>query len=398
MVHPARFERATPGSEDQCSNPLSYGCSWLCTRFAPKYRGNCSMEFSKMLEKGILFTDMDIHTKTPLKNFLTMRLGGPAAFFAEARTPAEVQALYRNASAHSLPVFILGGGSNLVAQDAGFRGLVIRIRIPGFEVLSDDLYTTTIKVGAGENWDELVAKTVAMHLSGIEAMSAIPGTAGAAPVQNVGAYGQEIADTLVSLEAYDTQTDAFVTLQNDDCGFSYRHSMFRGASTGRYVITSLTLKLSKNLPTPPFYDALQQHLDDTSVTIYTHQAIRDAVIAIRKEKLPDPTEKPSAGSFFKNAIIESWQYNDLKKKFPDIRAYEMADGRQKVYTGWLIEKAGFKGQLLHGIRVHEKNCLVLINESASSYNDLAAARDEIIGKVRDTFQIIIEQEPLELPA
>lgn len=341
---------------------------------------------------------MDVHTNVSLKNLLTMQLGGPATFFAEAHTPAEAQGLYQNAKSRNIPFFVIGGGSNLLAQDAGFKGLVVRIRIPGFEVIADDLNTTTIKIGAGENWDSVVERAVTMNLSGIETMSAIPGSAGAAPVQNVGAYGQEIADTLVSLEAYDTHTDSFVTLQNGDCGFSYRHSIFRGEATGRYIITSITLKLSKNLPAPPFYEALQNYFDANSITLFTQKTVRDAVMAIRKEKLPDPAERPSAGSFFKNAIIESWQFTDLQAKFPDIKAYEMGDGRMKLYSGWLIEKAGFKGQLLHGIRVNEKNCLVLINESAQSYSDLAAARDEIIGKVRDTFQIIIEQEPLELPA
>lgn len=340
---------------------------------------------------------MDVHTNVSLKNLLTMRLGGPASFFAEAHTPTELQNLYQNAQGRTIPVFIIGGGSNLLAHDSGFKGLVIRMRIPGFEVIADDLNTTTIKIGAGEEWDSVVERTVKMNLSGIEAMSAIPGTAGAAPVQNVGAYGQEIADTLVSLEAYDTHTNSFVTLANEDCGFAYRHSIFRGDAMGRYVITSITLKLSKNLPTPPFYEALQNYFDTNAISLFTQQTVRDAVTAIRKDKLPDPAVKPSAGSFFKNAIIESWQFTDLKAKFPDIKAYEMGDGRMKIPTGWLIEQAGFKGQLLHGIRVNEKNCLVLINESAQSYSDLAAARTEIINKVRDTFQIIIEQEPLELP-
>jgi len=229
-------------------------------------------------------------------------------------------------------------------------------------------------------------------------MSAIPGTAGAAPVQNVGAYGQEVAETLVSLEAYDSQTHAIVTLQNTDCGFAYRHSIFRGEQQGRYVITSITLKLSKTLPAPPFYDALQHYFDEHAISIFTQQAVRDAVTAIRADKLPDPAVKPNSGSFFKNAIIESWQRDELLQKYPEAKTYDMGNGTVKVPTGWLIETAGLKGQLLHGMRVNDKNALVLINESATSYADLAAARDEIIGKVRDTFRIQIEQEPLEIPA
>lgn len=325
-----------------------------------------------------------------------MKLGGNARFITEVRSPEEVATVYRNAKAQSLPVFIIGGGSNIIARDEGFEGLVIRIRIPGFEIVADDLNSTTIRIGAGEDWDEIVKRTVDMRLSGIEAMSAIPGTAGASPVQNVGAYGQEIADTLESLVAYDTAQDAFVTLQTADCGFSYRHSIFRGDQMGRYIITSITLNLSKTNPQPPFYDALQSYFDERGIRIFTQEIVRDAVIDIRTNKLPDPKLLPNSGSFFKNAIVEDWQLSDLRLIDPNIPTYDMGDDHFKIPTGWLIEQTGLKGKLLHGIRVHDKNALVLINESATSYQNLADARDEIIGAVRDKFKIQIEQEPLEI--
>ena len=339
---------------------------------------------------------MDIHTNIPLKNYTTMRLGGNARFMTEVHSADEVAEVCRNAAAQNLPIFILGGGSNVIVRDEGFSGIVVRNRISGFEVISDDPGRTTIHIGAGENWDEVVRRTVEMGLSGIEALSAIPGTAGAAPVQNIGAYGQEIAETLVSLVAYDIQENRFVILQNTDCGFSYRHSIFRGDATGRYVITAITLTLYKTSPQPPFYAAVQDYFDTNNITIYTPQIVRDAVIQIRKDKLPDPKELPNTGSFFKNAIIEDWQLNDLKADYPDIPTYDMSDGRYKVPTGWLIEQAGFKGKTLHGMRVHDKNALVLINESAQSYADLAAARNEIVVAVREQFRISIEQEPLEI--
>jgi len=339
---------------------------------------------------------MDIHTNIPLKNLTTMKLGGPAHFFAEVHSVEELHDLYKDAQSKGTPVFVLGGGSNVIGRDEGFPGLVVRMKIPGFEVIADDLNTTTIKVGGGENWDDIVKRTVDMRLSGIEAMSAIPGTCGAAPVQNIGAYGQEVADTLVSLEAYDSHTQTIVTLQNKDCEFAYRHSIFRGSQQGRYVITSITLKLSKTLPAPPFYDSLQSYFDQHAVSVFTQQTVRDAVIEIRSDKLPDPNVTPNTGSFFKNAIIEPWQLDELKVKFPDVKTYAMGDGRVKVPTGWLIDTAGLKGMQLHGMRVNEKNALVLINDSATSYADLAAAREEIIGKVRDMFRIQIEQEPLEI--
>lgn len=339
---------------------------------------------------------MDVHTNIPLKKYTTMRLGGNARFMTEAHSPEEIAEACRNAKAQNLPIFILGGGSNVIVHDEGFAGIVIRNRIAGFEVVADEPGQTTLKIGAGENWDSVVKRTVDMNLSGIEAMSAIPGTAGAAPVQNVGAYGQEIADTLVSLEAYDIQNDQFVMLQSADCGFSYRHSIFRGDAAGRFVITSITIRLYKDAPQPPFYKAVQDYFDEHSITLYTPQAIRDAVIEIRKNKLPDPEITPNTGSFFKNAIVEDWQLTDLKKDYPDIPTYDMPDGRYKVPTGWLIEQVGYKGKTLHGMRVHDKNALVLINESAQNYADLEAARDEIIGAVRDKFRITIEQEPLEI--
>lgn len=325
-----------------------------------------------------------------------MRLGGAARFMTEAHKPDDLAEIYKNARKQNLPVFILGGGSNTIVHDEGFDGVVIRNRIAGFEIVSDDTTGTVFRIGAGENWDETVAKTVEMNLSGIEALSAIPGTVGAAPVQNIGAYGQEIADTLVSIEAYDNQSEQFVTLTSEQCGFSYRHSIFRGEAEGRYAITYVTLRLFKAFPKPPFYAALQTYFEQKGTTIFTPTVVRDAVIDIRKEKLPDPTERPNAGSFFKNSIIEDWQLDDLLKTYPDIPRYDMGEGRYKVPTGWLIEQAGFKGALLNGIRVHDKNCLVLINESAYSYQDLADARDTIASKVRDMFRINIEQEPLEL--
>jgi UDP-N-acetylmuramate dehydrogenase len=339
---------------------------------------------------------MDIHTNIPLKNYTTMRLGGNARFMAEAHTPNEIAEICRNAHSQKLPIFVLGGGSNVIVRDSGFNGIVVRNKIPGFEVIASEPGQTQIKIGAGENWDDVVKRTVDMNLTGIEAMSAIPGTAGAAPVQNVGAYGQEIADTLVSLTAYDNETDAFVTLMAADCGFSYRHSIFRGDAVGRYVITDITLRLYTTAPQPPFYAAVQKYFEEHDITLFTAQIVRDAVIAIRKDKLPDPSIMPNTGSFFKNAIVEDWQLVDLRKEYPDIPTYDMSDGRFKVPTGWLIEQTGLKGKTIHGMRIHNKNALVLINESASGYADLAAARDEIMGAVRDKFRITIVQEPLEI--
>lgn len=341
---------------------------------------------------------MDIHTGIPLKNFLTMKLGGNARFMADIHKIDDLPDLVARAKAQHLALFILGGGSNTLVRDTGFQGLVLRNRIMGFEVIAETSTDATLRVGAGENWDEVVKRSVEMNLSGIECLSAIPGTSGAAPVQNIGAYGQEIAETLVSVDVFDITTEQFTTLSNEDCHFAYRSSIFREADTGRYIITGITLRLYKSAPHPPFYAAVQEYLDNNAITLYTPATLRQAVSAIRADKLPDPTERPNTGSFFKNVVVEDWQLTDIRREYPDAPVYDMGNDTYKISTGWLIEQAGLKGELLHGMRVHDRNALVLINESATSYADLAAARDEIIGAVRDKFNLHIVQEPLEMPS
>lgn len=339
---------------------------------------------------------MEIQTNIALKDYLTMRLGGPARFLTTVTTADELASVIERAQKTQLAFFVMGGGSNIIASDAGFDGLVILNRIKGFEILNKSEGSTTIKIGAGENWDDTVAKTVAMGLSGIEAMSAIPGTVGATPVQNVGAYGQEIADSLVELEAYDEVTNQLVVLRNQDCDFSYRSSIFKNPKSRHHVITNITLKLGQTLPKPPFYSSLQEYLDSHKITYFTPAVIRDAVIAIRADKLPDPSIYPNTGSFFRNPIVDSWQYESLLKDYPDMPSYPMDDKHVKVPAGWLIEHVGLKGYASHGLRTFATNALVIVNVSAQSSADLDAIKEEIRGKVRDTFRIFLEQEPESL--
>ena len=339
---------------------------------------------------------MEVHTNIPLKNRTTMRLGGETRFYSEINTPDDIPLIHRRSLEQNLPIYILGGGSNTIAQDEGFAGLVLHNRILGFEIIESDAASVTIKVGGGEDWDETVKKTVDMSLTGIEAMSAVPGTVGASPVQNIGAYGQDVSEVITLVDAFDTQTQQFVQLSATDCKFKYRDSIFRSEMSGRYIITYVTMKFWRSSPKPPFYKAVEDYFNENEITFYTPQVIRDAVMKIRFAKLPDPKEKPNSGSFFKNAIIEDWLFDDLIKRFPDMPSYDMPDSMHKIPTGWLIEQAGFKGKLINGIRVHDKNCLVLINESASTYADLADAQNEITIGVQDKFRITIEREPLLL--
>ena len=339
---------------------------------------------------------MDVMTNISLKQYTTMKLGGETRYMATADSADDVVSLYRNARKENLPIFVLGGGSNVITHDEVFEGIVQLNKIKGFEVISETDETTDVKIGAGEVWDEVVEKAIGLGLQGIEAMSGIPGTAGAAPVQNVGAYGQEIADTLISLEAYDSKTDTIVTISADECDFSYRNSIFRDKEKGRYCILNITLRLNKSEPKPPYYASLQKYIDENDIREVNLSVIRVAVLNIRSEKLPDPAELPSAGSFFKNALVEKWKLEELQKEYSDIPNYAMSDGRYKIPTGWLIDKAGLRGYRSHGMRVYEKNALVLVNDSASGYDDLAAIREEIVQIVFDKFGIKIEQEPLEL--
>ena len=326
-----------------------------------------------------------------------MKIGGIASYVADATTREELQQLYKNAQIIQQPAYIIGGGSNLIAHDEGFNGVIIRNMIKGIEIVADDEDSTTIRAASGETWDDLVAMSVERNLLGIEAMSGIPGTVGAAPVQNIGAYGQELADTFVSLEAYDIKRDQFVELKWDDCGFSYRHSIFRGSAAGQYAIVSITIKLFKRTPQPPFYSSLQSYFNENNVKDnYTVQDVRDAVLTIRTTKLPNPKILPNSGSFFKNTIVESWKRDNMLETYGDIPSFQVDETHYKIPAGWLIENVDLKGEILHGIKVHDDNAVVLINNSATGYSDLAAARDEIISAVRDKFQIVLEQEPIEL--
>ncbi len=331
----------------------------------------------------------------PLKDYTTMKLGGPAKYMATVTTKDELVNLVTQAG--STPILVLGQGSNVIVSDEGFDGLVILNRITGFEVFDENPATTKIRVGAGENWDSVVARSTERGLSGIECLSAIPGYTGAAPVQNIGAYGQEIADALVELEAYDLHTKTFVTFDNSDCDFTYRKSTFNSdANKRRYIIVSIVLELRKTILEPPFYSSLEQYLEKNQITDYSPYNLRQAVIAIRATKLPDPSVIPNTGSFFKNPIIETWQAEALKKEYPDVKVFPMDENFSKIAAGWLVDYAGMKGLEMGGFKVYEKNALVITNAGNGTYQGLVGIRDHIADAVRDTFRITLEQEPEEI--
>lgn len=335
---------------------------------------------------------MQIQTNVSLKNYSTMRIGGIAKAMTTVTTPEDVKSAVAWARARNAPLLLLGGGSNVIFSD-GYDGLVVVNRIKEFAVLDDTAEHTLIRVGAGENWDDIVQKTVGMGLHGLEFLSAIPGTAGATPVQNVGAYGAEIADTFVELRAFDMHTNGFVTLSKQDCGFTYRNSIFKSPIDRRYIICTITLRLEKSMPKPPFYAALQAYLDAHGITEYTPATIRKAVIAIRAKKLPDPAHVANTGSFFKNPIVPATQAAELLAQHPTMPHWSLPDGRVKLAAGWLVDEAGLKGYKAHGMATYEHHALVLVNEHAKNYADLLAFKNEIIAKVQAAFGVILEQEP-----
>lgn len=321
-----------------------------------------------------------------------MRLGGPARYVLEVEAPGEVADAYGFANTYNLPTFALGYGANTIGHDEGFKGVIIINRMRGIKEQETE-NGTKLTIMGGEYWDDVVAYTCEKSLTGIEALSKIPGLASAAPVQNIGAYGQEIADCLESIEVYDTVSRTFRTLSHADLKFSYRKSILNTTEHGRYFVISITIILKKGQMPRPFYNSIETYIANHSLTDFSPQGIRTIVSAIRADKLPDPLEKASSGSFFKNIYLTEEQ-----TEIAEDRGYPVHKGKDgnKINSGWLIQKAGFSGKLLHGIRVSDKASLVLINESAKSYNDLAKARDEIIGKVYDIYGYWLEQEPVEI--
>jgi UDP-N-acetylmuramate dehydrogenase len=341
---------------------------------------------------------MNILENVDLRLYSTMKLGGSARWLAEAHKESEIQELVGWAKQKDAPFIIIGQGSNIVWRDEGFDGLIIVNQIKGIEVLADDVAGTTMRIGAGEIWDEAVAWSVNRNLSGIELLSKIPGLAGAAPVQNIGAYGAELADVLKEVAVYDTKTGALETILADGCEFAYRTSRFKSADKGRFAILSITLKLKKENPKPPFYESLQNYLTSQGITEYTPKAIRAAVTEIRKVRLPDPSVVNNNGSFFTNPFVDEAKFKELQAKYPDIKGWPGLDGRVKLAAGWLVEKAGLKE--IHdesGMATWPGNALVLVNEHAQKTADLMVFKQKILDKVQDMFGVSLEQEPELLP-
>jgi len=342
---------------------------------------------------------MNILQNVSLAAYSGMAVGGSAAYLTEASTRADVREAFAWAEGQQLPIIMIGSGSNIVWRDEGFQGLVIVDRILHYEQFDEDETNTYLTIGSGEPWDSVVERSVQAGLTGIEALSLIPGTAGATPVQNVGAYGQEIANVITTIEAFDTEVKDFVTLASDDCGFSYRHSRFNTTDRGRFYITGVTLHLTKGKPVAPFYSAVQAYFQEHAITDVTPAIMRQAVVAIRSAKLPDYTQVHNNGSFFANPIVSAEEFSYLTANFEAIPHWLNDDGSVKISAAWLIEQAGFKD--FHdpetGMATWPTQPLVLVNEHAKNTADVLAFKQKIVDSVHSKFNITLQQEPELLP-
>lgn len=332
---------------------------------------------------------MIIRENIPIKDITTMRLGGVADFVIDVQSEDEVQEVFEFVKEKGMPFYFLGSGANSLGKDEGFKGAIIRNAIKGINILDETENELTVEAAGGETWDDFVEFIVSKGFSGVEAMSKIPGRLAAAPVQNIGAYGQEAKDALESVYVYDSLIDEYKEILASDCDFSYRHSIFNsGETNGRYFIISATFKFTKKQIDGELYNSLQKYLDEHNIKTRDPKTIREAVVEIRKNKLPDPEKEASAGSFFKNIIL------DYEPK--DIPSRKTSDGKYKINTGWLLEDAGLKGEVFHGFKVSDKAALILINESAKSSKDLEQAVAEIQKIIQEKYGLKIEPEPVEI--
>lgn len=331
----------------------------------------------------------------PLGKLTTMQLGSSRAKYFYTLTDADdLPKIHLFAVEHGLPIRILAGGSNSLATDQDFDGIIIKNELKGIKKTTKS-DRTRYKVASGEIWDEFVARTTADGMTGLECTSGIPGTVGATPIQNVGAYGQEIAEAMIEFEAYDFIDNCFVTVKTDELEFAYRTSALKTHNVNRYFITNVVFELKPGEMTRPFYWSLEKFVENNELTDFSPAKIRDYVLAIRATRIPDYHTHPSAGSFFENAEISADKFEQIKQDYPDIPYGEpQPSGLVKIPTGWLIEKSGLAGKTLHGINLTAHNPMILVNQSATSFADLDTARQKITSTVKQKFNIELKPEPI----
>ena len=330
---------------------------------------------------------MPLSVSHSLQPFNTLGLSQSCEQIFEARTTEELISLTHSFYRKGTPALVLGGGSNLVFLE-DYSGAVIRVLTKGIVVSEDDGHYY-LDVAAGENWHALIEYCLMHNMPGLENMALIPGTVGAAPIQNIGAYGIELCDVCHWVEYFNLSTGELKRLNVEDCEFAYRESVFKGKLRNTAVITRVGLKLAKQWLPRLNYGPLQA-FDSKSVTA---REIFEAVCQVRREKLPDPTVLGNVGSFFKNPLVDVLTYHSLAKQYPNIVGYAQPDGQVKLAAGWLIEAAGLKGFTLGNAAVHQKQALVLVNNGGASGAEICALAKYVIEQVKHKFAVVLEPEP-----
>ncbi len=331
----------------------------------------------------------------PLKAHNTFGFDVSARFACRIEREAQLMAAVRDPRVAGLPRLVLGGGSNVVLT-GDFPGLVLLVALQGRRLLREDSDAWYVEAGGGEPWHEFVAWTLSQGLPGLENLALIPGTVGAAPIQNIGAYGLEMGERFASLRAVELATGAVVELDAQACRFGYRDSFFKREGRDRFVITSVTFRLPKVWQPRAGYADLARELaaNGHADVPLAAQAIFDAVVAVRRAKLPDPLELGNAGSFFKNPVVEAEQFAALKIREPEVVSYLQPDGKVKLAAGWLIDRCGWKGRAMGAAAVHDRQALVLVNRGGATGAEVLALAKAIQRDVLERFGVELEAEPV----
>ena len=326
-----------------------------------------------------------------IKPYTTFGIEAKARYFVRVSTAEELSEALKHPLVAGLPVLILGGGSNMLFTK-DYEGIVVKIDIKGITVDHQKNDTVLVSAGAGEDWDNFVSFCVGKGYAGLENLSLIPGLVGTCPVQNIGAYGVEVKDTIDHVTVYDRNTDQICKLSNAECHFGYRESIFKYSAKGRYIITSVAFSLALNPVFHTQYGAITAELAEMGVNSLSLGAIRNAVISIRSRKLPDPFVIGNAGSFFKNPTVDASQYARLHDSFPEIVAYLLPDGCYKLAAGWLIEQCGWKGYRKGDAGVHTNQALVLVNYGQATGSEMLELATAIQSSIKAKFGIVLEME------
>jgi len=329
-----------------------------------------------------------------LTAYNTLGVKARADRFVSIRSEEQLKKILTLPELDTLPRFVLGGGSNVLFIGS-FSGLVIHMAIEGIETVKEDEDHVWVRVGAGENWHQFVMYCVEMGWGGVENLSLIPGTVGAAPIQNIGAYGVELSEVFDSLSALHAETAETRIFEGAECRFGYRDSIFKNELKGKYIITRVTLRLSKNPVLNTSYGTIRSKLEEKGIGDPTIRDVSDAVIEIRNSKLPDPSNLGNAGSFFKNPVIADSRFEELKRRYPEMPGYPVEDGnggRVKVPAGWLIEETGWKGKKVGHAGTYRQQALVIVNHGGATGEEILELAEKIRNSVQETFGIELVPE------